>query len=359
MGDYYHDLPRLNRREVWLSNVFQDPPPQQLETGEQASYWTRIMAGALPDEDLDEMLEIPAARCYLFCGPLGTGRKTVAVATAGSLGRLGYRFALLTASDFQGLDGETLRDCMEGLFELVRPGEPVCMVLDGVNEWENREQVCRLLAGGFARSKALNLPLFAILVAPDTESVGDTLLSQMTVCGFTPPGEEERTAFYREGIKDNWLSLKQGITALDLAKETEGLNYYQLKQTLYWMRLILKGEAVAAAGSTNPRAVREQLLSKSVRIDTEKFRAIVRRIRQDKPTPAQQIQVVPQPQLTAAAAYQMPPVSMGGVSQQTTVYRPANIRPGSAVDFSALKMADTMSQFQSALDQYAKKLDEI
>lgn len=343
------ELPKLDKREVWLSNAFQAPPDITLEHLGNANYWGYMMQGALPDEELDEFLHLPKTRNFLFVGPWGTGRKTVAAATAGSLGKLNYRFACLTRTDFEGLKPAQVSDYLDGLFEQLTAEAPLCLIFDGVAQWDNRELVCQLLGDHLAVAAIEELPLFAMVIAKEPEEVGEHLLSQLTVCGFAAPTEEERSAFFQQEL-DEYIPLKVGTTFLDLAKESEGLNYYQLSQLIQLMRLMLKREAMANGSSL--RTVREAFVAQTVRMDLPKFRKLVARVRLQKQEAVPRIQYV---QASMPAA---------GEQNATIRYKPGvgytaeQPRKGTAVGLAGVKTADTMSGFAAALKSYMTELEK-
>lgn len=343
------NLPKLDPCEVWLSNVFQAPPDITLEQLGTANYWGYMMQGALPDEDLDEMLHLPKTRNFLFAGPWGTGKKTVAAAVAGSLGKRGYRFACLTRTDFKGLKPAQVSDYLDGLFDSLTAEAPLCLIFDGVAQWDNRELICQLLGDQLAIAAIEELPVFAMVIARKPEEVGEHLLSQLTVCGFAALTEEERSAFFQQEL-DEYIPLKVGTTFLDLARESEGLNYYQLNQLIQLMRLMLKREAMAFG--SDPRTVREAFVTQTVRMDLTKFRKLAARVRLQKPEPAHKVQYVP----VSAPASQEPSSSIrykAGVG-----YTAEPVRKGSAVGLAGVKAADTMSDFTNALKNYMQELEK-
>ncbi len=350
-ADYGEEaLPKLDRREVWLSNVLQPAPEDDLENLGSANYWGCVMQGALPDEELDGYLRLGRTRRFLFAGPWATGRKTVAVATAGSLGKLGYRFACLTRMDFAKLKPAQVSDYLDGLFELVTAESPLCLIFDEVTEWDNRELACRLLGDHLAICELEELPLFAMVIAEKPEDVGQYLLSQLTVCGFTPPTEEERSAFFQKEL-DEFIPLKVGTTSWDLARESEGLNYSQLNSLILQMRLILKREAMASGRSL--KTVREAFVAQTVRIDLARFRKLVSRIRPQQPTLAPQIQYVQSqpvshPAEPAAAIRYKPGVG----------YKAEPVKKGTAAGLAELKDAATMGDVSAALRHYVKELEK-
>lgn len=270
--------------EVWLTEQLQSPPKDDLKKLKVDTYWLRLMKSAVPVPELDVMLGISNSNSFLFCGPSGCGKRSLAVAMAGTLCQLGYQYVHVSGRDLD----EDLRHRVQAIFRQIDQDKPMILICEDLessaNMWElgvclgQMAQVCR----------EQKLPLTMIVIAKSDEDLPDALLRNLYMCRFTLPDLQERTAFYEAALGSKF-PLRQGLTPRDLAVASEGLQLRQLVQTLRFMMLSLKELALTEYRSHFAMAA-EAIRGKELVVDMPMFRSIVAHIKApEKAAPSQSV----------------------------------------------------------------------
>lgn len=270
-----------NELELWAAGVFQPAPEEDLSDLPVETHWARVMKTVLPVPELDEMLGLPRTKGFLFYGPAGTGKRSLARAMAGSLAASGYRFA--------EVGGDVSREQLRYLLE--REEQSVFLLADTPGE-----RLMEELARALDRCAGEDRPVIAVVVQEELDRTHPALRRRLTACRFDLPTLEERTAFYQETLGAQF-PLKKGLTAKDLAIASEGLKLRDLSSTLYLSQLYLKERALATYKRHYSMA-ESAMETGELCLDLEAFRAIVSRVKEpekEKPQPIQIIQTVAAP----------------------------------------------------------------
>lgn len=279
--------------EVWYTELLQSPPNDSLKKLKMDTYWTRLMKSAIPVPELDGMLGITKSNSFLFCGPAGSGKHSLAKAMAGTLCQLGYSYLHASGEDFN----EDLHQRVQTIFQQISPETPLFFLCENVEQCKDAE----LLSAGLGQlaqvSKQQNLPFVMIVISLQEEELPDELQRNLYLCRFTAPDLDERTAFYEAALGSRF-PLQQGLKPRDLAVASEGLQLRQLVQSLRLMQFGLKEQALVKYKNHFSMA-EDAIRSKELAVDMTMFRSIVTHLKTPEKTPAQQpIQIV---QTVAAA----------------------------------------------------------
>ena len=276
--------------ELWLTERLQTPPEELLEDLEVETFWVRAMKSIVPTEQLDETLGIPRANSFLFYGPRGTGRHTLAYALAGSLGRQGHKFLSLYGEDFDADISERVKE----IARCVSSGMAMTVIVEELEGCEDARELSYCLSQLAKLSARRDYPLVLIVIDGEEPSLPDRLLRQLQPCRFDLPTRDERTAFY-QAVVGGVIPIREGLTARDLAGITDGMTLAQLLQTVRLSQLALKAQALEQFHGNVDKAA-HALQGRKVSVDMVLMRAIADRVRQPKKeAPAPAVQYVPTP----------------------------------------------------------------
>lgn len=275
--------------ELWAADVFRPAPEDGLDDLPVETEWAKVMKSVLPVPELDELLSLPKTKGFVFYGPAGTGKRSLALAMAGSLAAMGYRFAELR--------GEASQEKLRYLLE--QDGQPVFLLADTPGE-----PLMEALAKALERCSLEDRPVIAVVVQEELDRTLPALRRRLTACRFQLPTLEERTAFYRKTLGAQF-PLKKGLTAKDLAVASEGLKLRDLESTIYLAQLYLKERALAVY-KRHYSLAEGAMETGELCLDLEAFRAIVSRVKEPEKEKPQPIQIIQTAGASAAAPVEQP-----------------------------------------------------
>lgn len=285
--------------ELWLTQRLQTPPEELLSDLEVETFWVRAMKSLVPTEQLDEVLGIPRANALLFYGPSGTGRHTLAMALAGSLGQLGHKFLPLYGEDFDA----DISGRVKEIARCVSSGMPMVVVLEELEGCESARELSCCLAQLVRLSTRRDYPLVLIVIDGEEPCLPDRLLRELQPCRFALPTRDERTAFYQAVIQ-GVIPIREGLTARDLANVTEGMTLRQLLQTVRLAQLALKEQTLQQFHGNAEKAA-HAVQGKKASVDLVQMRGIADHVRPpEKEVPVPAVQYV---QAAAPAPVAPPP----------------------------------------------------
>lgn len=291
--------------EMWLAERIQTPPDELLSDLEVETFWVRAMKSLVPTDHVDETLGIPRANSFLFFGPSGTGRHTLAMALAGSLGQQEYKFLPLYGEDFDADISARVKE----IARCVSSGMPLVVVLEELDGCENARELSYCLAQLVRLAARRDYPLVLVVIDGEEPQLPDRLLRELQPCRFALPTKDERTAFY-EAVVRGVIPIREGLTARDLANITEGMTLRQLLQTVRLAQLVLKEQTLQQFHGNAEKAV-HALQSKKVFVDLVQMRSIADHVREpEKETAVPAVQYVqaaaPAPVMPAAPVEEKP-----------------------------------------------------
>lgn len=299
--------------ELWLTERLQTPPEELLSDLEVETFWVRAMKSLVPTEQLDEVLGIPRANAFLFYGPSGTGRHTLATALAGSLGQLGYKFLHLYGEDFDA----DISGRVKEIARCVSSGMPMVVILEELEGCQSARELSYCLAQLVRLSTRRDLPLVLVVIDGEEPELPDRLLRELQPCRFALPTKDERTAFYQAVIQ-GVIPIRKGLTARDLANVTEGMNLRQLLQTVRLAQLALKEQTLQQFHG-NPGKAADAVQERKVSVDLVQMRGIADHVL--PPEKEEQAPVVQYVQAPVSAPVAPPPEEKPAVPKSEAIKR--------------------------------------
>lgn len=204
--------------------------------------------------DMSALLGVEEAYGLLFAGPSGCGKMTTAEHLVGNLKNMGYT-RLVTASGVRfGLhSGKKAVKRMKAVLRLASEEHPLILLLEQLSENPYGGELYDLLLE-FAEEQEPGV-FFPILIERDGGMFSAALKRDFPLISFPLPSREERKNYIRlhlnvevvyedggEAGEEEPFSYQialEGITPEEIAAETEGFDYAQLKRLMEWIKLYL------------------------------------------------------------------------------------------------------------------------
>lgn len=265
---------------------------QTLESLRVKTFWARTMKSLLPVSALDKALGIPVSNSFLFCGPSGTGKQTLALATAGSMANWGYQLIRVTGPEF---NNQLSAKC-QILFQQISNEIPMVIVVEDLTGCTKLSTLGMYLGQIAKACKEQKLPVILIVIHEDEEELPLELRRNLYLCRFTLPDKDERIKFFETSLSKRF-PLKAGLSARDLALEADGLQLRQMTQSLLFLLMRVKEKAMEIYEPDYDRAA-AAIRAKEVTVDLQDFRDIVHRLKtpeKETPAPVQMVSYVPAP----------------------------------------------------------------
>ena len=203
--------------------------------------------------DLSALLGVEEAYGLLFAGPSGCGKMTTAEHLVGNLKNMGYT-RLVTASGvrFGVHSGKKAVKRMKAVLRLASEEHPLILLLEQLSDNPYGGELYDILVE-FAEEQELGV-FFPILIEQDGGMFSAALKRDFPLIFFPLPSFEERKNYIRlhlnvEVVYEDdgeageeafsYQIALEGITPDEIAAETEGFDYAQLKRLTEWIKLYL------------------------------------------------------------------------------------------------------------------------
>jgi len=278
--------------EQWCQEHSAVEPDKNLDKLLVQTYWVRLMKTVVPVPELDGMLGIRASEAFLYCGPVGTGKHTLAMALAGTLREQGYRYYQISGRDLN----EDMECRLETVLRQVDGDHPALLQLENLRSCTEPDALASCLAQMISLCRQAKLPVVFVLIEQDEDAVPAVLLRELLVCRFKLPEITERERFYSSALSKSF-PLQMGLDATDLASASDGLDWQQMVLSLQLMVRGLKEQALSRYKNRYALA-QDAMRSRELAVDLPMFREIVAKLKRpekEAPAPIQIVQSVATP----------------------------------------------------------------
>lgn len=280
-----------------------------LEDLQGMEYEKMILRASYPFAELDRDLELPNTRLFLFAGPNGYGKHTLAEAYAHELSQFGYEFYKVDGEALteDGNAAEVLKALFTKLLQITTPdlgqdAEVVehrkCFVLfDHLDVLCKDSKACSLLANMFALldSDDLKYCLNHLAIGGITTNLCDipeVVRRSMNVFALELPNQEQRMEYFVEMLTveiedvENDTShpiipVEAGVPEVYLAELTEGFTYADLKRLVFLIKMCYKQSMNSLHKGHYRRVVKDVRISKNF-VSQDFVEMIIDRMKREK-----------------------------------------------------------------------------
>lgn len=285
--------------EHWLSEYTARAPGYGLEQLCGRKYWKSIFGACVPDPELDRRFHVSPFQAFCLYGPEGNGKRTLALALAGDLGRAGYSFVRISAEDLRGQSETEERQNWSTFLgeipEAAREAGGICVLVEDFAFSEKPPSFLRMLRGGLRNLREARVPCVFFIAAEEAKERG-MLEKELIFCPIGLPGEGERKEFLEQSLEG--IPCGQGFSYKRMAEMTEGFNYGKLDQAVSLAALFIKHQINFLFGK-DPKTRTEALGQNLAVLEEKSFRQIVEHLRAENSVSPRQ--AVPSPQEHTAA----------------------------------------------------------
>lgn len=207
--------------------------------------------------NIHDLLGVEEVDGLLFAGPSGCGKMTTAEHLVGNLKTMGYtRFIKLTGAMLGNHSGKKALKRMRAALSLASGEQPLILILEQLSENPFAAELYDMILE-FAEDQEEE-SFFPVFIEQDAEVFSPALQRDFPLLSFSLPSLEERKNYISlhrdvevvlgaenaeepDGENEifSYKIVFDGITLEEIAKETEGFSYAQLKQLMKYIRLQL------------------------------------------------------------------------------------------------------------------------
>lgn len=240
----------------------EEEPEGKLENLPDTFLFRNVLNGLAGSEIHFEKLNVDAQHCFLFSGPGGTGRHTLANAFIQTVCGNDYSFdysckLILGAEDFMeagiASTGE-IAEHVEAIFQCAKAYAQkgnVFLIFDEMESYPNLLRLTTALANAFEEFE--DRRIYLILITEGHDGFSHDLLNKAFLCRCNKPNKRQREKYLASRLKWNvadWEDPDSGMVRTvtvrfsgsdyaDIAEQTEGFAYRDLS----WLVFSLRAEA--------------------------------------------------------------------------------------------------------------------
>lgn len=258
-----------------------------------------VLAGAIPNELLDEMLGLENHHTFLLYGEQGNGKSTIALAFGGELAV--HEYTHICISNDNTFDTEERISLLEQLKNMLYENQDLGYYLqvEDVDLMEDPDFI-RALYSLLTFVNRDDLRLITLITSQSLEKLPASLLQLGSVIYQGCPDMAQRKVFFQRRL-GNSIPMASNCGFGTLAELTENYNYEKLTRFVFYTCLMIKSEAMNRCG-TDVSRLQKAIHANGICLDRRKAEMITDNIAQEfKMQTTEQIAYLPG-MVTAAEA---------------------------------------------------------
>lgn len=244
------------------------------------SFGKEILIACLPHTEMDSLMLLPSCQAVCLAGVSGVGKRSLALSYAGTVMRtLGWKLLYVKGRDLAAAEEQKQPQNMQKLFQKAS-AQPCVLILEtnGLESvWEN--------AAACIAALPPELSLTVLLVEDDISVLKPEWTHDLLLLYIPLPDTQDRENFFarRENVmmrrKDSFGNSVP--TFRELADESEGLTFTELKQVVQLIRFQMKLRAIREHRG-DPEEIRNEYVSNRFCYDKRMFQDAVQKVRSAK-----------------------------------------------------------------------------
>lgn len=268
----------------WFETCRMPDPGFGLDALCGCAYWKALFKGCLPEPALDGYFGVSSSHSFLLYGSAGNGKRTLAMALAGELYKIGYELICVPGMILEGATStqtcKNIKECFGAVISgaMAEPAAGCCLFVedlapickDGLAAWT--------LSDCVARAEDGELPMIIVASVEQLSDVPRCLQKAMLPCGVGCPDAKERRAFL-ENVFEGRIPRSSKLKYGDMVQMTEGFNYGALTRISVLAGMLMKQYALELYGA--PEQAMEALGSGGLFMSKDMFEQIIGQLRAD------------------------------------------------------------------------------
>ncbi len=237
----------------WLKQLERQSPKLRLEQLCGCGYWKQLFESCIPDQQLDEHYGVGNTNAFLLYGPEGVGKRTLALACAGTWGDAGYRFLVFPRqseleNEERGIQQIVTEIFQEIIKELRSSENGYFLLIEDIHWMIKEKKTAEIFKEKIQEMEEENLLFTVIGILEHIEEMDDSVKKYFLPCRLENPDQEERR-IYLENVFEGRIPRSNGLSYSFMVEKTEGFLYQQMSDLSRLAGMLLKQKALQLYGN--------------------------------------------------------------------------------------------------------------
>ena len=237
----------------WLKQLERQSPKLRLEQLCGCGYWKQLFESCIPDQQLDEHYGVGNTHAFLLYGPEGVGKRTLALACAGTWGDAGYRFLVFPRqseleNEERGIQQIVTEIFQEIIKELRSSENGYFLLIEDIHWMIKEKKTAEIFKEKIQEMEEENLLFTVIGILEHIEEMDDSVKKYFLPCRLENPDQEERR-IYLENVFEGRIPRSNGLSYSFMVEKTEGFLYQQMSDLSRLAGMLLKQKALQLYGN--------------------------------------------------------------------------------------------------------------
>ncbi len=237
----------------WLKQLERQSPKLRLEQLCGCGYWKQLFQSCIPDQQLDEHYGVGNTHAFLLYGPEGVGKRTLALACAGTWGDAGYRFLVFPRqseleNEERGIQQIVTEIFQEIIKELRSSENGYFLLIEDIHWMIKEKKTAEIFKEKIQEMEEENLLFTVIGILEHIEEMDDSVKKYFLPCRLENPDQEERR-IYLENVFEGRIPRSNGLSYSFMVEKTEGFLYQQMSDLSRLAGMLLKQKALQLYGN--------------------------------------------------------------------------------------------------------------
>lgn len=311
----------------FIENYRANISDQSFENLSGFSYEKTILTSLHSNRRMDDLLIVPNTKLFLFIGPEGYGKHSLANALSNYLYDYDYEYFYVDCEELadEGKELAAMHGIFSDIFQYTAAGidedgrrfrgNKFYVVLDGFDKVCRNNNVCKLLRKSFdcleSDYSQYDCECIIAAITEKPEEIPAKIRQYMNVLRLELPGEEDRKTFFEQEFtfyldeeddaENGFVPYDSEMGARAMAELTEGLSYAELRKVVLQAKLYYRQQVARAR--MDFELYKENVKEERIGFLTDDdVRAIVRRVAGGRVAEKMQSQSAAAPQIIYVGA---------------------------------------------------------